>query len=302
MKKNNWIVYLCIVVFGGLGIYLTFFAGNTSKYDSKTRAYQIDVNERSDSDGSVYYPTYYYRVKGNDYKCESSKGSSSYPDEDKNIVYYDSANPLKCMTEYEKSTSKLAGIICLIATIAIVYFFFIFKPKEKNEGQSNQMQEIDIEKQQKIEANVEKAVEVVGKIQLIFKRVIIGIIIFILLIFILIDNALLRQTIIAKDYIDTTAVFVDRKTDGDSNDYIYTFKDKNGVDHEVTISGFDGIEPEREIKLKYDENNPKNFYEEGSTLDKSGIIWYIVKIVALILLIVLFFNKKLLNKISITAG
>jgi phage terminase large subunit-like protein len=60
--------------------------------------------------------------------------------------------------------------------------------------------------------------------------------------------------------------------------------------------------PEESISVKYNENNPEDYYEEGATLDKSGMIWYIVKIVALILLIILFFNKKLLSKIGISAS
>ena len=44
------------------------------------------------------------------------------------------------------------------------------------------------------------------------------------------------------------------------------------------------------IKIMYDENNPQEFYQEGNTLSKSGIIWYFVKILLLIGVIVLFFS------------
>ena len=44
--KNKVIVYLCAIIFGVLGVYLTFFAGNTDKYDSQTSAYKIEPNER----------------------------------------------------------------------------------------------------------------------------------------------------------------------------------------------------------------------------------------------------------------
>ena len=86
--KNKVIVYLCAIVFGVLGVYLTFFAGNTDKYDSQTSAYKIEPNERYDSeDGTIYRPIYYFKVDGRDYECKTNSGSSSYPNEKKNTVY-----------------------------------------------------------------------------------------------------------------------------------------------------------------------------------------------------------------------
>lgn len=55
-----------------------------------------------------------------------------------------------------------------------------------------------------------------------------------------------------------------------------------------------------EIKIKYNENNPQDYYGEGSTLDKLGVIWYIVKIIALIISIFLLFNENILNKINLS--
>lgn len=305
-NKNKILVYLCIALFGLLGAYLTFIAGNTNKYDSQTRAYKIYPNESYDSDsGTTYQPIYYFKVNEIEYECKAKVGSSSYPDENKNMVYYDSSNPTKCKTEYEKSTSKFAGIICLIATAVMIYFFVIKKPSNSIE-ESNHLQEFEAEGQHQFEQEkVEKVIKTVGKVQLIFKRVILGIIIAILLMFVLIDTVIFKQTIKARDYVETTATYVDRKSDKEDSlfdEYIYTFKDKQGNEQEVIISVAKDLTVKDEIKLKYNENNPQEYYEEGSTLDKSEIIWYIVKIVALVLLIILFFNKKLLNKISITAS
>ena len=304
-NKNKILVYLCVLIFGGLGVYLTFMAGNTNKYDSQTKAYRIYPNESYDSDGGyIYRPIYYFKVDGRDYECQAKTGSSSYPNEDKNIVYYDSTNPTKCKTEYEKSTSKFAGIICLIAAVVIIYFFIIKKPSNNVEDY-NQEQEIDMERQYQLEENSEKVIEVIEKAQLIYKRVIIGVIIAILLVFILIDSAIVKQTIVSKNYPEVTAILVDKKTDSEStvfDDYIYTFKDKQGRQQEITVSVSKNDEPKEEIKLKYNENNPQDYYEEGSTMDKSGIIWFIVKVVAMILLIILFFNKKLLSKVNISAS
>ena len=155
------------------------------------------------------------------------------------------------------------------------------------------------------EERAEKILSVVGKIQLIYKRIILGIFIVILVVLVLIETAIFRQTLKAKDYIETTATLVEKKASDDDSifdDGIYTFKDKNGNEQEIIIGISKDEEAKSAITIKYDENNPQEFYEEGGTLDKSGIIWYIVKVVALVLLIVLFFSKKLLNKINISAG
>ena len=305
IKKNNVFVYVCIAIFGILGIYLTFFAGNTSKYDSKVEAYRISPNESSDSDGnSVYYPTYYFKVDGKEYECKTSRGSSKYPNKKNNLVYYDSTNPEKCETEYEKSASRLAGIICLIATAIIVYFFVIYKPSNTEEV-NREVKEIDPEVQRQIEEKAGKAIEIAGKIQLIYKRVVIGIIIAILLFFILIDTAIVKQTIESRDYIDTTATFVEKKETSDSNNFddcVYTFKDKEGNDQVIIVSVSKDEEPESIIKIKYNEKNPQDYYGEHSVMDKTGIIQYVVKIVAVILLLILFFNKKLLSKVNVSSG
>ena len=86
MKKNNIIIFLCIVIFAGLGIYLTFLSENTKKFDRKTEAFRIEANESSDSDGTTYRPIYYFQVKGKEYECESKSASSSYPNKKKNKV------------------------------------------------------------------------------------------------------------------------------------------------------------------------------------------------------------------------
>ena len=305
MNKKNILLYVCIAIFGIAGIYFTFISGNTDKYDSQTKAYQIYPNESYDSDGNIiYYPIYYFKVNGNDYQCKSKSGSSFYPNDKKNMVYYNSTNPEECKTEYEKSSSKVGGIICLIVTAIIIYFFIIKKPSNDSDD-FNQIQEINPEKQYQLAQETEKIVGVVEKIQLIYKRVILGIIIVILLVLILWDTMLFRQTIVAKDYIEATAVYVDKKNDGESNvfdDYIYTFKDKQGRQQEIIVSIPKDNNPEEEINLKYNENNPQDYYEEDSIMDKSGIIWYIVKVVVMILLIVLFFNKRLLSKFNILAS
>lgn len=303
MKKV--LLYLTILVFAIVGIYLTFIDGNVNKYDSKTEAYRIDPNESIDSDGNVMYqPIYHFRVDRNEYECMADGSSSFAPKENKNMVYYDSSNPEKCITEYGKSTSRIGGIIFLILDAIAVYAFIIKKPSDTY-LENNQIAETDIEEQYQSDENAEKVLGVIGRVQLIYKRIILGIIIIVLLVFILIDTVIVRQTIKARDYIDATAVFVSRNNTIDSSfdDCTYAFTDKQGVHQEIIVSiPKEDEQPKAEIKIKYDENNPQEYYEEGATMDKKGFWWYIGKIVVMVLLILLFFNKKLLSKIGISIG
>lgn len=304
--KQKVLLFLSIAIFIGAGIYLTFFSGNTSKFDSQVEAYRIDPNESYDSeDGYIYHPVYYFKVNEKEYECKAKTGSSTYPKEKKNKVYYDSKNPKNCKTEYEKSTSLVAGIICLVVSLIIIYFAIIKRPTKSIED-FNEMDREEQEKQNVVnQEDMEKIMGIISKAQLIYKRVILGIIIAILLVFILIDTMIVKQTIKSKDYPEVTATLIDRKEDTESSafiDCVYSFIDKNGKQQEITVSIPNDEQAEEEIKIKYNEKNPEDYYQEGATMDKSGIIWYIVKVVALILLVVLFFNKKILNKINISVG
>ncbi len=306
-NKNKIIAYLCVAAFAVAGVYFTFFAGDTKKYDSQTKAYQIEQNRRLDSDGAtVYYPTYYFKVNGNNYECESKTGSSTVPDENKNIVYYDSNNPTKCMTEYEKSTGLVAGIICLIAAAVIIFIIKKGSSADINdEPYHNQTETVSLENQYQMDEQAQKAIGIIEKIQLIYKRVVIAIIILVLLIFTLIDTTVLNQTIKSKDYIEVTATYAylqSEEEDGIFSNAVYTFKDKQGNLQEIIVNTTNESSPQDSIKVKYNENNPQDYYTEGQTLDKEGMIWYAVKVIAIVLLIALFFNKKLLSKVNISAS
>lgn len=161
-----------------------------------------------------------------------------------------------------------------------------------------------------VERAAGKTITVIDRAQLIIKRILLAPIIIILLLIILFETIFIKQTIKASGYIETIAKYsyikdyTDEASEEDNmyNDYIYTFIDKKGNQQEITISESKDNSPKEEITIKYDENNPQEFYEEGMIYNKSQIIWYIVKLVALVLLIILFFNKKLLSKIYISGG
>ena len=299
--KDKIIIIIVALLFGGIGIYLIFISGNVSKFDSQARAYRIEVDEQYSDDSIVYYPIYYFNVGEKEYVCRSKSGSSFSPDESKNKVYYDSMNPEKCMTESDKGSSKFMGIICLVASVIIVVFF-LRKPST-GAGASYQEKTLDIENQYLDNEKIEKVNEVVGKVQLIIKRFVLGIVIFVLLILTLFETLIIKQTIIARDYIETTAMYVEKKETEDNSifdDCIYTFEDKKGIQQRIIVGVSKDKNPDDKIHIRYDENNPQNFYEDGQVFDTSGVIWYIVKVVAIVLLNILFFHKKLLSKTNIT--
>lgn len=298
--KKKILSFICLSIFGIAGIYLTFFYSNTSKYDSKATAYKIDPNETYDSeDGTTYSPIYYFRVNGDEYQCRSTTGSSFSPKESKNTVYYDSKNPNRCITEYEKSTSTTAGIICLVVEALILFFFVFRKDVPTGEEEVQPTEEFNEEKQMEMAENIEKINEAVDKIRLIVNRIVLGIMILILSIFIVIDTMIVKQTVKARNYIEVVASYVEKKSDGEVfDDYLYTFVDKKGIEQEIVVSISKDEVADDKIKIRYNEKNPQDYYEEGMTYGKKGIVWYVVKIIALILLIILFFNKRLLSKIG----
>lgn len=149
-----------------------------------------------------------------------------------------------------------------------------------------------------------KTMNIVSTISLIYKRVVLGVVIIFMLCISLFDIGMLKQTIEARNYIDTTAQFVEIKEDEENsafNEALYSFTDKNGQNQIIYVS-VSSSRPADEIKIKYDENNPQEFYEENQLLGKGGIIGAVVKFIIIALLIVLFFNKNLLSKIHITAS
>ena len=295
MKKKDKIwVLLIAMVFLLLGVYSTFFLGNSSKFDSKTKAYRVYSNQvEDDENGIMYFPIYKFNVDGIDYQCETKSGGQRDPEKIKKIVYYDSENPEKCMTQYDKSRNSFWGYFLISVGVCILLIFIFKKPTSQFDENQLQNESIDPELAQKVD-------KVVDNVQLVYKRIVLGIIIIILLFLIFVDSMLFKQTIKAKDYIDATATYVDTKTDSYSSfvDYIYTFSDKDGNQYEVELSYPVGVSYSETVKIKYNVDNPQDFYEESALLNTSGVVWYIVKIVLIILLTILFFNKKLLSRIG----
>ena len=95
---------------------------------------------------------------------------------------------------------------------------------------------------------------------------------------------------------------LDHVSIGELDEKTQLFTDKEGNEQSVIISVSQDSSPKEEIKVKYNENNPKDYYEETAILDKNGIIWFGAKIVIIIILVIIFFNKKLLSMINITSS
>ena len=69
--KDKIVVVICALLFGAIGVYLTFVSGNVNRYDSQTIAHRIEVDEQYDDGSTMYYPVYYFNVNGNEYMCRS---------------------------------------------------------------------------------------------------------------------------------------------------------------------------------------------------------------------------------------
>ena len=295
MKKEALFIYLMMIAFGIAGVYLMFFAGDISKYDGQTIAYEIDPNKKGSSNEEAYFPIYYYIVDGVDYKYESTSGSNSYPKENQNKIYYDTANPENCITEYERSTLKKAGIICFV--VSGVFVVLILKKPSKYKDIDNTSEEVYELEEEKIVDDTENTNKRYNKRFILIARIILAPLIIILLFFTLIGGEFFKQTIESIDYIETTAMYYGEKTDYDSETltkHIYTYYDKNGNKYEHIEYYPKESMPNIKLKIKYDENNPQKNYCENQIMKGGDFVLFIIEVVLLIVLIMLFFNKNIL--------
>ena len=151
--------------------------------------------------------------------------------------------------------------------------------------------------------NIQEITSKMLNFEIIFKRIILGIIIAILFIFILFDIAIIKLTIKAKNYPETVATLIDKKNNEINNKFVYCtyiFKDKKGNNQEIVTIITENEIPQEQMKIKYNEDNPDEYYDESSIYDTSEFIWFVIRIIILILLVILFINKKLLMYINVS--
>lgn len=123
IKKGNGF-YLIFLLFGL--VFLIVMGGiiissnnKINSMDSQTTSTRVDIRTHVSDGTRMYSPVYYYEVDGKEYSCNSSSSSSTYPSEKNGIVYYDSKNPSKCMTEYSKKGNNIILIFMIIPILFI---------------------------------------------------------------------------------------------------------------------------------------------------------------------------------------
>lgn len=124
IKKEKRFFYpffiIGVVVLIVLLVFIIMNIIKSKSLDSTTMSTSVEIISHVDDEGNTMYsPTYYYTVKGENYACKSNFSSSSRPNNSNKIVYYDSKDPSKCMTEYSKSGNKIF-LIFLVLPIAFI--------------------------------------------------------------------------------------------------------------------------------------------------------------------------------------
>ncbi len=115
------------VVFLSMGLLFFIIFGSISingiikknSLDASVKAKNVEWKESYDhEDNSVTYsPIYYYEVDNKQYICDSNVYSNIQ--KSSGIVYYDSNNPSKCMTDFESNSNWIFLFFLLIPTIFI---------------------------------------------------------------------------------------------------------------------------------------------------------------------------------------
>lgn len=125
-----FLIFLFVGVFF-LGILLAILIVNIINYkslDSEVMSSHVEINTYEDSDGgTMYSPTYYYSIRGKEYKCSSQGSSSIMPSTKNGKVYFDSKNPTRCMTQYSRGSNKwiLLFLLLPIAFIGVAVYNII---------------------------------------------------------------------------------------------------------------------------------------------------------------------------------
>ena len=117
-----FLMFLFVGVFF-LGILLAILIINIINYkslDSEIMSNHVEINTYEDSDsGTMYSPTYYYNIRGKEYKCSSQGSSSIMPSTKNRKVYFDSKNPSRCMTDYSRGSNKWILLFLLLPIVFI---------------------------------------------------------------------------------------------------------------------------------------------------------------------------------------
>lgn len=93
---------------------------NYKSLDSEIMSNHVEIKTYEDSDGdTMYSPTYYYNIRGKEYKCSSQGSSSIMPSTKNGKVYFDSKNPSRCITDYSRGNNKWILLFLLLPIVFI---------------------------------------------------------------------------------------------------------------------------------------------------------------------------------------
>ena len=109
-----------------ISLYFTFAKYiEALSFNTTEVASEISVTTQFDSHNRKQYRvTYHYEIDDNEYTCAVDTFSYKRFDARKHHIYYDSQNPSRCMTEYEKNLNP--NFLALIAVGAIIIVISLF--------------------------------------------------------------------------------------------------------------------------------------------------------------------------------
>ena len=115
---------------------------NDSRLDAQTISTSVTIHEEIDAENdTLYKPTYEFKVNDKTYICESSISSSIRPNEGNVTIYYDSANPNNCASDYTRTEVKFLYFFFIIPVVFIIVGIVLIvtsTKRLKNSSSSNE--------------------------------------------------------------------------------------------------------------------------------------------------------------------
>lgn len=117
------------IIFTIIGIFLlallvfliALYKMNDSRLDAQTTSTSVTIHEKIDAENdTIYKPTYEFKVNDKTYICESSISSSIHPDEGNVTIYYESANPNNCASDYTRTGVKFFYFFLVVPVVFII--------------------------------------------------------------------------------------------------------------------------------------------------------------------------------------
>ncbi|MCR4753287.1 MAG: hypothetical protein K5837_02610 [Candidatus Saccharibacteria bacterium] len=124
-----------------LAFLIALYKMNDSQLDAQTTSTSATIHEKIDAENdTLYKPTYEFKVNDKTYICESFISSSIRPDEGNVTIYYESANPNNCASDYTRTGARFFYFFLIIPVVFIIVgiVFIVTSTKRlKNSSSSN---------------------------------------------------------------------------------------------------------------------------------------------------------------------